>query len=186
MSDGPVPSGLLVRDLLGDLVAAVAAADAELEAQGETFVIPRARVSTEFVLSVDRRKRTGFFLWARTSGSQHQARASVELELNAAPPPATPPSEPGAEPVPEALTEAELGELQTLLLDNSGPALRAYMEEQGLRPGQPWNAHWQIAMLRGLRHLGWMGPRPREPSREVLEFLRAPDGLHGRATDEHR
>ncbi|MFQ6133963.1 MAG: hypothetical protein ACE5R4_18110 [Armatimonadota bacterium] len=174
MSDSPVPPSLPLRDLLSDLVAAVAAADAELEVQGEPFVIPRARVSTEFVLSVDRRKTMGFLLWAKTSGSQHQARASVELELNAAPPAQSAATEPqGVGNGQEGLTQAELRQVQVLLLDRAAPALREYMEDHDLRPGQPWNAHWQIAMLRGLRQLGWIGQRPRGPNREALAFLRS-------------
>jgi len=171
------PSGLLVRDLLSDLVAAVAAADAELDAQGEPFVIPRARVSAEFVLTVDRKKQTGFLLWANTSGSQQQARATVELELNAAPPPAEqasaePGKPPDQAPLPEALTEAEVRELQGLLMEKAGPNLGAYMNEHDLRSGQQWNAYWQIAMLRLLKHLGWRRQRPSQPSRRVLEFVR--------------
>ena len=82
-----LPDGVLVRDLLTDLVSGVAAADGALEESGAPFVIPTARVSAEFVVAFDKQKRTGFLLWARSTGSQSQSRASVELDLVAAPPP---------------------------------------------------------------------------------------------------
>jgi SRSO17 transposase len=77
---------VLVRDLLADLVSAVVDADAELMTSDERFVIPRARVGVEFVVTVDKRKQSGFLLWAKLTGSQYQARASVDLELVATPP----------------------------------------------------------------------------------------------------
>ncbi|MFQ6099404.1 MAG: hypothetical protein ACE5O2_16850 [Armatimonadota bacterium] len=80
------PDGVLVRDLLTDLVAAVAAADHTLEDAGAPFVIPSAKVSAEFVVGFDRTKRRGFLVWARASGSHSQSRASVQLVLTAAPP----------------------------------------------------------------------------------------------------
>jgi hypothetical protein len=82
----PLPDGVLVSDLLSDLVSAVVAADRVLEETGESFVIPSAKVSAEFVVGFDREKRRGFLLWARSGGSHEESRASVELSLVAAPP----------------------------------------------------------------------------------------------------
>ncbi len=85
MSKDDQPGAVLVRDLLADLVSAVVDADDQLTGTSRSFVIPRARVGVEFVLRVDKQKQRGFLLWAKLSGSQYQARATVDLDLVATP-----------------------------------------------------------------------------------------------------